>query len=68
MIQMMDGQVVRVIKDKAEIYDIAHTSKIEGPKIPPEKAWNLYKTLTKYIQYGIMLTLISVRLASLKAQ
>jgi putative ABC transport system ATP-binding protein len=33
MIQMMDGLVVRVIKTKSEIHEIARTSKIEGPTI-----------------------------------
>ena len=33
IVQMMDGQVARVIKDKAEIQDVARTSKIEGPTI-----------------------------------
>jgi len=35
IIQMMDGEVVRVIKDKDEIYSIAHTSKIESQATRP---------------------------------
>src|SRR5512136_235026 len=38
VIQMMDGDVVRMIADKAEILDVARTSKIEGPTIQQAKA------------------------------
>jgi ABC-type lipoprotein export system ATPase subunit len=39
VIQMMDGDVARMIGDKAEIQDIARTSKIEGPTIQQAKAF-----------------------------
>lgn len=33
IVQMMDGQVVRMVSDQAEIQNIARTSKIEGPTL-----------------------------------
>jgi putative ABC transport system ATP-binding protein len=38
IIQMMDGDVVRMIADKAQILDVARTSKIEGPTIQQAQA------------------------------
>jgi putative ABC transport system ATP-binding protein len=38
IIQMMDGQVVRLIQNKTEIHDIAHTSRIDGPTIQQVQA------------------------------